>query len=217
MVSVSIARGKVDRLFATPVITDTVPFADRLNRDLERSILAELDRSPGHKLSNRGGWQSEHNLTDWAGEPAQAIVDHALAVADAHTAGPKLKPSRWRHDAWANVSKAGDFNMPHFHSSTFWAAVYYVAVGSGEGGELVLHDPRLPALAMHAAHLGFKAAGVQGEYRIAPSPGLMVLFPAWLLHSVEPWQGRGQRISIAMNIRARTVVQARETREQVDQ
>jgi hypothetical protein len=36
---------------------------------------------------------------------------------------------------------------------------------------------------------------------IRPREGLMVLFPGWLSHSVEPWQGGGERISVAMNVR----------------
>ncbi|WP_425506906.1 putative 2OG-Fe(II) oxygenase [Sphingomonas sediminicola] len=72
----------------------------------------------------------------------------------------------------------------------------------GEGGQLVLHDPRMPALRMHAPGLRFKDAGPDVRTTIEPKSGLMVLFPAWLLHSVEPWQGDGHRISVAMNIRA---------------
>jgi len=35
-------------------------------------------------------------------------------------------------------------NRAHVHGGSFWSVVYYVRVGDGEGGELVLHDPRLP-------------------------------------------------------------------------
>ena len=92
--------------------------------------------------------------------------------------------------------------MPHIHGGTYWSAVYYVRAGEGEGGQLVLHDPRMPALRMHAPGLRFKDAGPDVRTTIEPKSGLMVLFPAWLLHSVEPWQGDGHRISVAMNIRA---------------
>ena len=206
MVSVSVARGTVQKLFATPVITDEMPAGTKLNAELEKLILARRAEAPGHKLSNRGGWQSEHDLPMWAGEAGKRLIQHALLLADAHTSGPKSEGSRWRCEAWANVSGSGHFNMPHVHSGTFWSAVYYVGVGDGEGGELVLHDPRMPALAMHAPHLAFKGMGPEGEARISPKPGLMVLFPAWLAHSVEPWEGTGQRISVAMNIRAKTML-----------
>ena len=33
-----------------------------------------------------------------------------------------------------------------------------------------------------------------------PKPGLMVIFPSWLYHYVNPFHGAGERISIAFNI-----------------
>jgi len=87
-------------------------------------------------------------------------------------------------------------------NGTFWSAVYYVRAGEGEGGQLVLHDPRMPALRMHAPALRFIDMGPDVRTEIEPRSGLLVLFPAWLMHSVEPWHGEGSRISVAMNIRA---------------
>lgn len=202
MVSVSVVRGTVQKLFPTPVITDELRGAERLNAELETLIMGRQDADPGHKLSNRGGWQSEHDFARWGGAPGKRLIDHALALADSHTTGGQPGKPRWTCDAWANVSGSGHFNMPHVHSATFWSAVYYVAVGDGEGGELVLHDPRMPGLNMYAPHLRLRGLGPEVIAKVAPKPGLMVLFPGWLSHSVEPWQGKGQRISVAMNIRA---------------
>ena len=36
-------------------------------------------------------------------------------------------------------------------------------------------------------------------------PGLMVLFPSWLYHFVNPFFGDGERISIAFNVRWQAV------------
>ena len=202
MVSVHVARGNVRKLFPTPVITDELRGAEALNAELEGIILARRAEDSGHKLSNRGGWQSRHDLARWGGEAGKRLIDHALALADSHTLGGTTGKSRWRCEAWANVSGPGHFNTPHVHSATFWSAVYYVAIGNGKGGELVLHDPRMPGLIMHAPNLRFRGLGPDVETRIEPMPGLMVLFPGWLSHSVEPWQGSGNRISVAMNIRA---------------
>jgi uncharacterized protein (TIGR02466 family) len=202
MVTVSVARGTVRKLFATPVITDELRGAEKLNAELEKLILARQSDDAGHKLSNRGGWQSEHDFVRWGGTAGKRVIDHALALADSHTAGGTAGKPRWRCEAWANVSGPGHFNMPHVHSATFWSAVYYVRVGDGEGGELVLHDPRMPGLNMYAPHLRIRGLGPEVQAKVEPRPGLMVLFPGWLSHSVEPWQGTGQRISVAMNIRA---------------
>ena len=195
---------QVQLLFATPVIADEIAQADELNAALERIILDKRSEHPGMKLSNRGGWQSSHDFASWSGEDGRAVIQRAVELASAHTVGPRGSPPRWILEAWANVSGPGAFNMPHVHGGSYWSAVYYVRVGEGEGegGQLVLHDPRMPGLRMHAPGVRFRNMGPELKAEIKPKPGLMVLFPGWLSHSVEPWDGSGERISIAMNIRA---------------
>ena len=190
-------------LFPTPVILDELKDAEDLNRDLERAILDRRATDPGLKLSNRGGWQSRHDFPRWSGEAGARLLQHATALASAHTVSTGNEGvARWIVDSWANVSGSGSFNMAHVHGATFWSCVYYVSVGKGEGGELILHDPRMPALRMHAPHYRFKDLGVEVAADIKPKPGLMILFPGWVSHHVEPWHGAGTRISVAMNIRA---------------
>jgi uncharacterized protein (TIGR02466 family) len=193
---------RVAALFATPVLLDELQDSAELNRQLETAILARREADSGLRLSNRGGWQSSHDFTRWSGEAGKRLLEHAAAVASAHTTTSGSGPVRWMVDAWANVSGSGNFNMPHLHGATYWSCVYYVSVGEGEGGELVLHDPRMPGLRMHAPHYRFKDVGAEVAVNIEAKPGLMILFPGWLSHHVEPWHGTGTRISVAMNIRA---------------
>ena len=196
------APGHIRRFFATPVVLDRLEDSDALNAALERTIAERRAADSGLKLSNRGGWQSKHDFTSWAGAEGKALIARALELAGAHSQGQDGGPPRWRVDAWANVSGEGAFNMPHVHGGTFWSCVYYVRVGQGEGGQLVLHDPRMPGLRMHAPGVRFRGMGPELRAEIKPIAGLMVLFPGWLSHSVEPWQGSGERISVAMNVRA---------------
>jgi hypothetical protein len=39
---------------------------------------------------------------------------------------------------------------------------------------------------------------------IRPQPGTMLVFPAWIEHSVHPFYGEGHRISIAVNVAIET-------------
>jgi uncharacterized protein (TIGR02466 family) len=190
------------KLFATPVIVDDLPDAVDLNANLEAVILRRRAADPGVHRSTRGGWQSKRDFPQWSGEAGRSVADHALCLANEHTATARGGPLRWTIDIWANANDPGGFNFPHVHGGTFWSAVYYVNVGDGTGGELVLHDPRMPGLRMHAPNLRFKDAGEELLVRIPPKTGRMILFPGWLSHSVEPWDGGGTRISVAMNIRA---------------
>jgi uncharacterized protein (TIGR02466 family) len=193
---------RVSTLFATPVIVGELDAADKLNVDLERRILAKRDEDRGLKLSNRGGWQSTHDFVPWSGEAGMRVINRACELATANVSRPDGARPRWTVDAWANVSGPGAFNMPHVHGGTYWAAVYYVRIGEGDGGQLVLHDPRMPGLRMHAPGVRFTNLGPEVRAEIKPKEGLLVMFPGWLSHSVEPWQGSGERISVAMNIRA---------------
>jgi uncharacterized protein (TIGR02466 family) len=194
---------RVLHFFPTPVIMDELEGTEDLNRELEPMIVDQRQRDSGLKLSNRGGWQSKRDFPQWSGDAGKRIIEHAVRLATENTGhAPNRPPPNWSVDVWANINESGGFNMPHIHGGTYWSAVYYVRAGEGEGGQLVLHDPRMPALRMHAPGLRFKDAGPDVRTTIEPKSGLMVLFPAWLLHSVEPWQGDGHRISVAMNIRA---------------
>lgn len=193
---------KTLRLFSTPVLVKEIAEASALNAELERTILQRRDQDPGVRRSNVGGWHSKPDLLRWAGESAQMIAREATALAVANTTTANGGPTaiRWRVEAWANVSGSGDLNQPHVHGGCFWSAVYYVRADDGEGGHLVLHDPRMPALRMNNPRLRFKDAGPEQIARIKPKPGMLVMLPSWLSHGVDPWQGDGLRISIALNL-----------------
>jgi len=193
---------KVLRLFSTPVILGQVDEADALNAALERAILERQDQDPGLVRSNVGGWHSKPDLLAWAGEAGQKVARAVTELANAHTADAGGKPVnvRWRVEAWANVSGAGHSNAQHIHGGCYWSAVYYVRAEPSTSGHLVLHDPRMPALRMHAPGLRLKDAGPELIARIRPEPGQIVLFPSWLAHSVEASNDEGARISIAMNL-----------------
>lgn len=188
-------------LFPTPLIIDELEDADDLNAELEKAILQQMSASCGIKRSNVGGWHSKTDLLKWGGAAGSRIGEHALKLASANTTASRGADVRWNIVAWANVNGPGAGNAPHVHGGNYWSAVYYVKVGEGEGGRLTLHDPRLPALRMHSPVLRFTDAGPEMTYRFRPKAGQMLLFPAWLSHSVEAWDGDDHRISIAMNIR----------------
>lgn len=188
-------------LFPTPLIIDRLPDAETINSQLESVIVERMKSDSGLKRSNTGGWHSSMDLLDWGGPAIRQVADHAISLANANTSTVGGAELRWKTTAWANVNGPGAGNSAHIHGGNYWAAVYYVKVGDGDGGRLRLHDPRLPGLRMHAPLLRFTKAGREVVHRVEPQAGQILLFPAWLMHSVEDWRGEGERISIAMNIR----------------
>jgi len=189
-------------LFGTPLLVKQIADED-MRAQLEDSILAKKVSDPGINRSNvGGGWHSDLKLLQWGGAAATKLLEHTVALVNANTqdvkADPEIQP-QWTIEAWANVNEKGGANMRHIHGGCYWSAVYYVRIDPGTGGELVLYDPRMPFLAMHAPTLRFRNAGGEREVRLKPAPGLLIVFPSWLAHAVEPWHGDGTRISIALN------------------
>ena len=198
-------------MFSTPVIIDEVEDADAINAELMKLIDERRAIDEGVIRSNSGGWHSKQDFARWSGEPGRKLLLHVLNLARDHThiAADSGTAINWAAEAWANVSGAGALNNAHVHGGAFWSAVYYVRAPSSDSGQLVLHDPRMPALRMYAPMLRFKGAGPEQVARVNPKSGMLVMFPSWLLHSVDPWQGEGERVSIAFNIFAQVPPGAR--------
>ncbi|HEX4737256.1 MAG TPA: TIGR02466 family protein [Allosphingosinicella sp.] len=196
----------LDLAFSTPVILDRIEDAEAINAALEPLILARRREDKGISRSNTaGGWHSDTRLLHWAGDQVRPVVARMVELTDAHIVDTQARPGQrrgWILDAWANVNETGAGNAPHSHGACFWSAVYYVRIDEGEGGELVLDDPRMPMMEMHAPFLRFRDAGGDKAIRLRPTAGQIVIFPSWLVHSVTPWQGEGLRISIAVNLGA---------------
>ncbi len=106
-------------------------------------------------------------------------------------------------NAWANVSRAGDYNGVQTHPNHHWSGVYYVTAGEytnerhPHAGHIEFLDPR-------SAINAFKYPGRSqfGAWvKFPPQTGVMLLFPSWLQHSVCPFNSDTVRISIAFNAR----------------
>lgn len=202
------ATVQLANLFETPVILDMVPDATALNEELRAAALARRETDPaGVRKSNWNGWQSDTDMMAWAGRPAQLLADHFLKLCNNFTAFPSTN-FVWSVEMWANLSSAGSANEAHIHPGAVWSSVYYVDDGYGGsvepdlGGELVLYDPRMPFIRMLPFELRYRRPDGQAaetQTSIRPIAGQIVMFPPWLYHSVYPFSGTGERISIAMN------------------
>lgn len=200
-------------LFETPVIVDVVPDAPALNAALADTARRRKATDPGVAKSNWLGWQSTPDMLDWGGDPARLLAERFVALCDQFTHHPNaaVEPFTWYLDMWANVSGPKASNESHAHPGAVWSAVYWVDdgyAGSADpalGGELVLHDPRMPMVRMLPLDLRYKRPDgqvLQSLTHLRPIAGRLVMFPPWLMHAVRPYNGTGERISIAMNAKA---------------
>lgn len=202
---------EITQAFGTPIITFDLPTASAVNVELCKVILERRQAEPGIGRSNLGGWHSTEDLMTWGGAAA-----HVLATTFSNTAGALTEfPSQNGADAvgwvvrmWANVSEDGASNQLHCHPGAYWSGVYYVDDGGfaddpGVGGRLILHSPHESIAAMYAPDVHIKLPTGQrlsSTVVVRPRAGRGIIFPSWLMHRVEPYTGKGTRISIALNL-----------------
>lgn len=198
----------LESLFATPLWRQALPIAtpDFLAR-VRAYVMALKSKDIGVKRSNYGGWHSSGDLFATSDETITALAD-ALLAAVGQMAYFQVKDHRphcsievaFASDAWANVSGVGDFNKPHTHPGVMWSGVFYVDPGEcdpkpADNGKIEFIDPRPGTMNLT-------------KRKIRPVAGQLLIFPAWLMHYVNPFRGRGERISIAFNANARLAAQA---------
>ena len=191
-------------LFVTPLARRLCPGAAAVNARLREIVLERERTEPAVNLSKVGGWQSERTLLDWP-HPEMATLRGWIAAAarelTVHAYGGKVQriDGKMRIQAWANVSRRGDFHRVHNHPGATWSGVYYVAPGdapkSEADGLIEFVDPRGGANMVATSTQPFGQS-----VRLRPRAGELILFPGWLQHYVNPYQGDEPRISIGFNV-----------------
>ncbi|MDE1167944.1 MAG: TIGR02466 family protein [Pseudomonas sp.] len=204
---------KITRLFPTPLASIVHPDHVQLNAALRQVILQHSVEHPGTRHSNDGGWQSQDNFPEWAGEPGRQLLAFAQELANQVSAvnSPEhgLIEARltWNYSAWANINHKGHSNTLHGHPGSYWSAVYWVDDGGREddvsvGGDLEFLDPRGIAPTLLNPALRMRIEGCLGAgylETVTPRSGTLLMFPSWLMHAVRRYEGDRPRISVAFN------------------
>ncbi len=191
----------VHLVFPTPVLMHRWAEGGQWNGALAAAVRGLMAASPGHRVSNVGGWQSSGDLFDGAPEPILKLREeiHRAIRRYIEIAVRRKFKCRFTTFGWANVNRAGDVNLSHAHGAHHVSGVYYVETAEAAAddpyrGRLELHDPRPAARVFVPPGFPFGR-----RLHIMPNPSRMVLFPSWIDHGVLPFQGAGERISIAFN------------------
>ncbi len=177
-----------------------------LNEELERLAHRLMqDQRNACRRTNCGGWHYAADLFKLEepviAELREEMEQHVQAFLNYFRPASRQKTDRFRLEGWLNVNRAGDYNVLHCHPGSFLSASYYVKVPAEmKGGEIVFRDPRGPAVAMYETPgIDLPWVGSGMGIPLAPATGHLLLFPSWLEHRVEPFEGPGERISIAFN------------------
>jgi uncharacterized protein (TIGR02466 family) len=143
--------------------------------------------------SNRNGWNSkEMNVLE---QPVWAPLRQAVYAACAAALSEMGRRGEFHLQSWINLHDRGGFNFLHMHEGSLLSGSFYLKVPAGSGA-LVFRDPRPGVL--HGIIKGSIPNG-HANVDLRPSAGLLVLFPCWMEHYVNPHESDEPRICIAFN------------------
>lgn len=207
---------EIVNMFAVPFSFSRYPAHERLNAALKQYCLTtEKDGKSANPrpLTQRNAAVFESHF-DLFREPNAAIQelktfcwDQLLAVIGTLNRYDLATLQRLQiyNNSWFHVTRRGGFFGVHNHPNASWSGVYCVDPGrhdpgAKDSGRLTFVNPMIASamyvdvgIARMQLPYGFQVAGFGLE------SGQLVIFPSWVLHDVKPFEGEGERVTIAFN------------------
>ena len=154
--------------------------------------------SVGVNHSNIGGWQSPTIDSSKDDDLLKNFLVKCLSDL------PFIDRSyAFKIDAWFNINKNGNFNMPHTHPNCHLSGVLWLKIPENSG-KIIFISPY-----EHVGHVEIdemysdefkKSNNSFSNYFLNPIEGYLILFPSHLLHYVDINKSNEDRISVAFNI-----------------
>lgn len=190
----------LDVYFPTPIWWDDISIN---NKEIEELCYRLQSESDGRQVSNVGGWQS-HDFAPDTHPELKLLVETIYNSSKFCLSTYGFKEGSCKltiGNMWININKEQNVNMVHTHGSAFLSGTYYVKVNR-QSAPIMFYknfadDFAVTAVAPVERHTQLSASTATYPPRI----GRLLMFPAWLPHSVMPGETSDDRISIAFNLR----------------
>jgi len=186
--------------FSTPIWSSKIENYHNLNNSMQNYITNLQKKDPNGLLrSNFKGWHSK-NFDMKDEEPKKFIeeiktnINTAINDMDWNLETQEVKIA----NMWAIINTKGSLNQKHHHSNSDLSAAYYVTAKEN-CGDIIFYDPRPARVYKHpiAKKPNILNATINS---ISPEPGMLILFPSYLEHSVNPNLSEHERIVISFNL-----------------
>lgn len=113
---------------------------------------------------------------------------------------------RMGYHSWFHITTKGGYFRAHTHPLASWSVVYCASRGDDEPhqphnmGDIVFYDPRGNAsMFLDPTNRAMRRELSFNSFKITPRSGDLMIFPSFITHFVEPYQGELPRVTIAAN------------------
>jgi len=108
-------------------------------------------------------------------------------------------------ESWTHITNNNGYHDAHKHLNTSWGGIYYL--NAGECGEVEDEDGilRMNGTNRFYSPIQYFCLDPSMQYLrhdaadISPENGVLVIFPAYLLHSATPYIGKKDRVVVSFN------------------
>ena len=186
--------------FSTAVWASKIDNCERINNEMFNYIINLQKKDPvGLIKSNLKGWHSkDFNLKDEQPKIFVEAIKKNINISLNDMNWDVTKQSVNIKSMWAIINEQAAWNQKHQHSNSDLSAAYYVHAHEN-CGDIVFYDPRPARLYKHPIAKSPNKLNATVS-SVKPEPGLLVLFPSFLEHSVNPNMSNKKRIVISFNI-----------------
>ena len=167
------------------------------NQELAQHIIKWSQQDEGLNKTNVKGW---HSQTDMHTKPEyKALADELFIFMKDIWKEEWLDKEPVLGNMWANINYQGGYNRPHVHPNALFSGAYYIKPPPN-CGQLICTDPR-PGIqtVMPSRVKGTPPKHLWRECHLEVKEGRIIIFPAWLWHSVPPSESNDIRISVSFN------------------
>ena len=166
------------------------PIDARIESELE-TLFAEQLAGPRRKVLQTG---HDFHCCE-AMQPLVPCFEEAVAAVLGFL---KTKAERFAiTGCWANLTGAGVPHILHCHPNNFVAGVYYAKVPAG--ADIIKFDDPRPHWKHVAPERSEFTAANANTIEFTVKQGMLIIFPAWLMHEVPAHHSSEHRISVSFN------------------
>ena len=142
-------------------------------------------------------WQSEHGLHEL--DRFREVVDCVNEAAESVLAYLEIAHKGFAvTGCWANVNAPGAGHRLHSHPNNYLSGVSYVRTHQG-ADTINFLDPRPQAGIIRPPVAALTAENTE-QVVVTVGDGMLLMFPAWLQHSVDANTSDKTRVSISFNV-----------------
>ncbi len=167
------------------------PLNRRLVQRIEELLSPRPDIGPGQTWQTRNDLQNDPAFAEFIALVCEA-VDGVIQFLE-------IEPLPYEvTGCWGNVNPPGAPHGMHTHANNYLSGVYFAQTQKG-ADSITFFDPR-DRINMIQPPIKRKTQNNATTVNVEARLGRLVVFPAWLRHTVAPNESQSERISISFNV-----------------